>query len=438
MTNALDDALLLKANPDRLFFQQRQPLPDGVALLIRIAINPAACGLSPVQRQGLDDAELQAAAGAYLKGVCLFPGSQGLRVLGLNDGSDHTLVVEHRRLLLKWLHPDRNPENRHLAERVNRAWGQLKLGRGEPVRAPLPPGFGVEPVPVEVLRGSRFPLFLAGLTLLAAAFWLWSLRPDATEYVGDAPTDSAQPPAFDAAGQRDADDGQPLPEVALTPWGGEPAAAPVQAAPAEPVPAIAAMPESAVADTPAATKAAQAPKTPAPEPKSEAMARLPEPRTAESPIKPARKPPVAAATPPDTAVRIEPTQAVSAPPAPPPQTLTPADAQAALQRFVQLYRAGEIEPFMAQFSADARNNRGGRQAIREDYARLFLQSKRRDLAFSATQWQAVPGGMRFKADYRSKVAYQGQLTGERNSGRIEIVFRREDGQVRIASVMVVT
>lgn len=436
MTSALDDALLLKANPDRLFFQQRQPLPDGIALLIRIAINPGVCGLSPAQRQGLDDAELQAAAGAYLKGVCLFPGSQGLRVLGLNDGSDHTLVVEHRRLLLKWLHPDRNPENRHLAERVNRAWGQLKLGRSEPVRSPLPAGFGVEPVPVEVLRGSRFPLFLAGLTLLAVAFWLWSLRPDGTEYVGDAPTDPTQPPAFDAAGQRDAEDGQPLPEVALTPWGGEPAAAPVVAAPAEPVPAIAAMPESTAADTQAATKAAQAPKTPVPAPKTEAMARVPGPRTAESPAQPAkpdRKPPVEAAT-----ARIEPTQPVSATPAPAPQTLTPADAQAALQRFVQLYRAGEIEPFMAQFSADARNNRGGRQAIREDYARLFLQSKRRDLAFSATQWQAVPGGMRFKADYRSKVAYQGQLTGERNSGRIEIVFRREDGQVRIASVMVVT
>ena len=40
MGNALDDALLLKANPDRLFFQQRQPLPDGIAQLIRIAINP--------------------------------------------------------------------------------------------------------------------------------------------------------------------------------------------------------------------------------------------------------------------------------------------------------------------------------------------------------------------------------------------------------------
>lgn len=435
MSSALDDALLLKANPDRLFFQQRQPLPDGVALLIRIAINPAACELSPAQRQGLDDDELQAAAGAYLKGVCLFPGSQGLRVLGLNDGSEHTLVVEHRRLLLKWLHPDRNPENRHLAERVNRAWGQLKLGRSEPVRSPLPAGFGVEPVPVEVLRGSRFPLFLAGLTLLAVAFWLWSLRPDDTEYVGDRSADTARPPAFDAAGQPDAEDAQPLPEVALTPWGGEPVPAPAVDLPTEPVPALAAMPEGATAVAKPAAEATQAPKPPAPVRNAAVLVRPPEARNAEpqpKPVLPANKPA------PLTAVQIEPAQPTAPPQPPPSETLTPADAQAALQRFVQLYRAGEIDAFMAQFSADARNNRGGRQAIREDYARLFQQSKRRDLSFNAPQWQALPGGMRFKADYRSKVAYEGQLTGERNSGRIEIVFRREDGQVRIASVMVVT
>ena len=103
---------------------------------------------------------------------------------------------------------------------------------------------------------------------------------------------------------------------------------------------------------------------------------------------------------------------------------------------MQSYRAGNMDAFMGQFSADARNNRGGRDAIQEDYARLFLRSKSRDLAFSQAQWQPVPGGMRFKANYRSKVVYQGDVLAERNSGRIEMVFRNDAGQMRIASILV--
>lgn len=118
--------------------------------------------------------------------------------------------------------------------------------------------------------------------------------------------------------------------------------------------------------------------------------------------------------------------------------ITAATSQDALKRFLQMYRAGNLDVFMTQFSADAKNNRGGSDAIKEDYGRLFLQSKRRDLEFSQAQWQPMPGGIRFKANYRSKVLYEGDLVAERNSGRIEMVFRMDSGQLRIASILVYT
>lgn len=443
MNGALDEALLLKANPDRLFFQQKLPLPDGIAQLIRIAINPDGVTLEPEQRQLLGDEDLQAAAAAYLKGVCLFPGSQGVRVLGLNDAADPALLVEHRRLLLKWLHPDRNPENRHLAERVNRAWGQIKLGLAEPVKSPLPAGFGIEPVLAPSRRRSRFPLFLAGLTALTAGFWLWSLRPDPTDYVGNTESASVENPISTmdaevelAAATENAGSGF-APEVAVVPWGGE---SPDSGKPADLSTAPASIPERDASAVPQpVAKAAPAITLPKPAVKTETPANVAAAQQSKQksalPEAPASQ--ITSQTKPMAAVdKGEPQPAVTVPPGTPAPVLSPTDAKAALQRFVQLYRAGEIEPFMAQFSSDARNNQGGLQAIREDYTRLFRLSKRRELAFNDGRWQVAAGSMRFQADYRSKVGYDGQVLAERNSGRIEIEFRMEGGQVRIAHILV--
>ena len=47
-------------------------------------------------------------------------------------------------------------------------------------------------------------------------------------------------------------------------------------------------------------------------------------------------------------------------------------------------------------------------------------------------------GQRLRASFRSKVTYEGQLTAERNSGRIELLFRLDGGQVRITRILVYT
>lgn len=433
MGSALDEALLLKQNPDRLFFQQQLPLPDGVAQLIRIAIDPTSVILSAEQRRNLDDAELQSAATAYLKGVCLFPGSQSLRVLGLNVIEDNKTLLEHRRLLLKWLHPDRNPENRHLAERVNRAWSQIKLGTGEITNAPVQGGFAAESaVALKPRNSGRFPLFLAGLTALAIALWLLSLWPDSTEYLGAVP-----PPAERST---PVETGENLPQMPLGNWGEPPPTAPELPAP-DPAPAVDPQPMAAVADPRPVVQSGKI----AGKLQTKALVQTGQAGTVSSlPGKPAPSPQAAPVPVPAASIGIAAAETLATPPVPVPvsaeQTavLTASQAQAALQRFLQLYRDGELKPFMAQFSPDARNNRGGKQAIEEDYSRLFQQSKRRDLALSDMQWQNDSDGQRLRASFRSKVTYEGQLTAERNSGRIELLFRLDGGQVRITRILVYT
>jgi hypothetical protein len=432
MGSALDEALLLKQNPDRLFFQQQLPLPDGVAQLIRIAIDPASVSLNAEQRRNLDDAELQTAATAYLKGVCLFPGSQSLRVLGLNGFEDNKIQLEHRRLLLKWLHPDRNPENRHLAERVNRAWSQIKLGTADTANVPQQGGFTAEPATTLKPRsGGRFPLFLAGLAVLAASLWLLSLWPDSTEYLGAAPPppDRTAEPGSDTI----------LPQLPPSTWG-----EPMADMPEMPAPAPAVNPQSTTAVVVEKQRNALPGKDSGDrQPKDfveTGLGRNVSASAGKSVLPPQAIPdPVTAATSGLAAVEPVATPSVSVTvPAEQAAVVSTSQAQAALQRFLQLYRDGDQRSFMLQFSSDARNNRGGKPAIEADYSRLFQQSKRRDLALSDMQWQQVPDGLRFRANFRSKVTYVGQLTAERNSGHIELLFRSEGGQVRIARILVFT
>lgn len=458
MNSALDEALLLKQNPDRLFFQQQLPLPNGIAQLIRIAIDPGSVSISQAQRQDFNDEQIKAAAAAYLKGVCLFPGSQGLRVLGLNDASDNKIMLEHRRLLLKWLHPDRNPENRHLAERVNRAWALQKAGQIESVIAQNPSDF----VPPEVIaapkaRSTRFPVFLAGIAALVGVLWLFSRMPDTTEYLGGSLSGNEKPqkPKIETA----------LPDLTTRQWGesATQTLAPAEStaiadAPSEPAP-IAVAPPTIQTAAPVKSDVISLPDQTAvkpvvasiPKPASKATPEQKTQARASTPL-PAKPVPkgVVKAVPEPTNIKtpgpiVMPPQAKAAVAVAPPAAsnplateITAATSQDALKRFLQMYRAGNLDVFMTQFSADAKNNRGGRDAIKEDYARLFLQSKRRDLEFSQAQWQPMPGGIRFKANYRSKVLYEGDLVAERNSGRIEMVFRMDSGQLRIASILVYT
>lgn len=380
-TAAWQQATALRDAPERLFALRAAPLPEGMTALIRLA--------------STDGPEADT-AGAYLQAVCLYAGSPPWRCLGLAPDADPALAKEHHRLLIKWLHPDRNPEAQVLAERVNAAWQALKAG-ALPVAVPRPMA-----APPPRAR-SRFPLFLFGLAAATAGLLALSLWPQAEVY----------------------------PEMAVPG---------VLVADAAPTPA-AAVPAEAVwtSDTPAAT--------------------IPLAKSAVAPMaEPAGAPPTPPATVPVSVVRVSTPESppsppinepASAPPAPmaaapavaPPVALAAASVpdrvqgEALLREFEQRYADGDLAAFMALFSDQASNGRGDVADIRRDYRRLFQRTHRREIAFSQARWRPGDDTLSVRLRYRAELGFGAARAPSAQQGGLELALALEDGRPRIVQYL---
>jgi hypothetical protein len=102
---------------------RRKPLPDGMLSIIQIAAN--GLETNPVQR---DQDDLHQAAIFFLQQVLSSSDNDNFRQLGLNPGASLEVMREHRRWLLKWLHPDRNRNKweSNLFTRVTTAAAELE------------------------------------------------------------------------------------------------------------------------------------------------------------------------------------------------------------------------------------------------------------------------------------------------------------------------
>lgn len=373
---AWQQARALHDAPERLFACRAAPLPAGMTELLR-----GASGGGPEA----------ALAAAYLTAVCLYPGSPPWRCLGLAPGADPALAKEHHRLLIKWLHPDRNPEARHLAERVNGAWQALKSGA---LPVPVP-----RPAPPPVRARSRFPLFLAGLlaagiVLLALSLW---------------PHDQIYPESA-------------LPGPVLAASDGAPAGAP----PGLPLWAPEPPADAGVRVNPASTPAAKSATDKHPAPAVVAV----EPDT---PV--ARTPAPAAVTVslPEAPVAAEPLAMAAGEPAfgAPDR----GQGEALLREFEQRYRDGDLSAFMALFSAEASNGRGDVADIRRDYRRLFQRTRRRDIAFSQARWRPGTDTLSVRLRYRAELGYGGARAPAAQQGGLELALALEEGRPRIVQYL---
>jgi hypothetical protein len=90
---------------------------------------------------------------------------------------------------------------------------------------------------------------------------------------------------------------------------------------------------------------------------------------------------------------------------------------------------------MQIFSSSARNNRGDRQAIEEDYARFFSNSNSRKIGFSNEKWQFREGVIQFRAKYAASVRRKGELIPETSKGTIELVMSEDNGKLRIQQIL---
>jgi hypothetical protein len=132
---AIDIALDMVSRPLLIREVQRAPLPPGVGEVIRLATGSETELEEAARGRGRDATALRQAAILFLQQALFYPGADSYRVLGLTNGATVEQIHDHRRLLLKWLHPDRNPSSweQKLFQRVTAAAADLeKKGFAKP------------------------------------------------------------------------------------------------------------------------------------------------------------------------------------------------------------------------------------------------------------------------------------------------------------------
>lgn len=130
---ALDLALDAAAKPGALSMLAVGPLPEGLKDVLRIVAEGEWRSVATEEAYRSHSAEaIRAASASFLKVVLFEKASSPHRVLGLSPGATEDEVRENKRLLLKWLHPDRNPqaEERALLAKVIEAAEAIDVGRG--------------------------------------------------------------------------------------------------------------------------------------------------------------------------------------------------------------------------------------------------------------------------------------------------------------------
>lgn len=121
-------ALELYATPTRVRLFRQQPLPEDTHFLLQVATgDEPALGEAQVL-SGREPEVLQQAAAFFVEQVLLETGSDSYRTLGAQPTDPIAKIRHHMALLMRWLHPDCDPEGQRalLAPRVIRAWDDLK------------------------------------------------------------------------------------------------------------------------------------------------------------------------------------------------------------------------------------------------------------------------------------------------------------------------
>jgi hypothetical protein len=107
--DAMRAALISYSQPLRLAVNDRSKLPDGILLVIKAAAGDTITVDAIAQALEEDTITLQEAASFYLQQQLTGVKANPFQQLGLSNHASLEDIVLHKRWLLKWLHPDRNP-----------------------------------------------------------------------------------------------------------------------------------------------------------------------------------------------------------------------------------------------------------------------------------------------------------------------------------------
>jgi ketosteroid isomerase-like protein len=456
-------ALALLDRPAALPAARVARFPHDITALIRVVAGDAVTIERAAAATGESEAVLREAAEFFLLQVCFTPGIDSYRVLAANRDDATSRIREHYRLLVRWLHPDRNTDawQTVFLDRVNRAWRDL---RGSDERAlydrhvfppadadaesPLVAGVPRAVIGIAPSRGSRFvsartmrrlpALVLGGLGSVAASVLvlMYATRDRAAPLPGAPTAVLAETRAVDStAAAATASPAAVLPVAAET----DAIVDPVMSSGEEVAPVAAAAPGTETG-APAAVVASPAARTT----RSGAVAAPP-------PVSPGDPPRAASVAAAPIALRGSPRVERAAAtlaaaellprPAPVSVELPASDALSdqrsvdeVLRAFRSAYDEGDLIRLMALFTRDARNLAQGSRHLADEYRELFETSQQRRLSLHDMSWWREGDVVAVVATFDAAVTPIGRRAARRIGGDIRFELRQEDGAVRIARI----
>lgn len=447
--SAIDQALLLKQQPALANAFRSAALPEGMSNVIRLASDEGARREELAQLLEIDVSILQQAAAEYLLQICLYPESDYLRCLGVNQIDELKIAKEHHKLLLKWLHPDRNPANQNLAERVNHAWSVLKQNtKGlalDKVAASTP---SADSLPASIPAG-RFPLFLWGLVGLTALFLVLSMVPDSSIYVADvelAEADNNKSSANDTEARSDSLLEKKLSTLKLSFEEIKKSTLPDIKKIKQQEVLVAAKESKTINPSRITSKATMQTEIPLNNQRTVAVQKTDPPsQEIESqkiaPNKIENLSSLEARESSSSTIATSTAKPVMASQTASPMLLDKTqqlqiDGLFLMSEFQKKYEQGNIDAFMSIFSNTARNDNGDLQSIRQDYLRFFESSSTRLIDFSNIKCQEKANQLNCKARYKSSIKMHGDLKASNKSGQIEMFMVNHDGKLFIQQIKI--
>lgn len=447
---ALEQALAARQSPGLFVRFRERPLPHDLGLLLRIAANETAACDQACAASGESLRVVAEAAVLYVQQVMFHPGSDSYRILGVNADAPEEQIREHRRWLLRWLHPDRNSDawNGVYVNRVTLAWQDLRSSErradydarmasnlqaglaGRPARVVRPDqrlGRYDDEVLLSARATRRLPVIVLGtlaigsISMLGLEFYLKNM-------------DAAEPLAAEVA----------IPPVAAT----------ERLEPTEPLQAIEAAPRLA-SKPPAAVMDPARPKVLPPAQAAPRVATAasaiaaPEVTAArESPVTPAlRVAPIGPGAPIPTTPSITKSYpapdfapAAAADPQPletsvapiPPVVIDDMLVAELLMKFRQAYASGKLDQVRGLLVERSPDAAGEQKAILDTYERLFDSSRSRRIDIRNVSWFAQGEVAVLLASYEAWIELRGDRKRGHEAGDIRFDLRREGGSLRIA------
>lgn len=490
MTNAaLEQAATFLSRTDLIAAARQQPLPAGITDLLKICSGDNDVLIAAQEQLRLSQEEVRHAAEFYAQQILFAPESDHYRILGVDPDDVEAKIKLHYRLLVRWLHPDRNTGDWEavFSERINRAWQALRTPErrreydeknsfsNQFSTGLVEPGREIKPVQWRESKSDarfmssrtikRLPIAVFSVLGIGAllALWLFSqtqpnLQPQALEeapLVSD--NEDAQPDLQTQATTNAiaAPEAGPMPDDrrgSMVETASNAAPAAVKAAP-EIVKAPAPLPESVEPKKPVpAPVIAAAPQTPilAVEQKKnrKAAEKITPPVVVavaskkpdeEKPVsKRARKSktdaplPVLAAPSGENAVLASNTNAVPTKAEVRKEIANDASVKQFLQRFSRVYSEGDYFALHNLFTKDLSIlGAPPQRTVLRSYRQLFETSDSREISLDHVTWLTTDEHIVVIASYQAQVQPRGKAEAKSSHGDIRLDLRLENGQLKI-------